>query len=44
VHPRPDKHFVPLVEEERDVVRVGAIDREREDARAVARVRGPEDT
>jgi len=43
VHPRANHHIMPFVEEHRYVVRVDAVDGEREDARALPRVRGTED-
>ncbi len=43
VHPRADEHLVPFVEEDRHVVRVDAVDGEREHARAVSGVLGTED-
>lgn len=39
MHARADHDVVPLVQEDRDVVRVDPVDREREDARALAGIR-----
>ena len=42
MHPGPDQHLVPFVQEDGHVVRVDPVHGEREDARAVARVGRPE--
>ena len=42
MHPGTDHHSVPFVQEDRGIVRVHAVEREREDAGPVARVRGSE--
>lgn len=42
MHPRANQDVVALIEEDGGVVRVDSVDREREDARALPRIRGAE--